>query len=263
MRGVLKVGAIAGLTGGLILGVSLAATAVIPPPGTVKTENGFEFSDVSGYTPAGSGANCGAYAPGSTLSFSVNVFNNSTVARDQRFNLQVFKMTDLSTSECFTEAELEAMVRNGVRSSQTQVVNTLVNGGKSFHFAPGKPLPAAPGSSQRVSASTSALTCGFFQFDLGLEGTGSFAPRPGFNGPPVSGFVFFNGPTCQTTSGVSGTGTTPTTTTTTTTGSGVGAARLAVTGGGPASVLPYLALFALGFVSLLGGLRVALDRRDR
>jgi hypothetical protein len=259
-RGVFKVAAVAGLVGGLVLGVSLAASAVIPGPGQTTTENGFEFSDVQGYTAAGSGANCGAYAPGATFGFSVNVFNDSTVARDQRFNLQVFKMTDLNVSTCYTEAQLEAMVHNGQKASQTQVVNVLTNGGNSYHFGAGQPLPADPTASQRVSASTSALTCGYFQFDLGLEGTGSFAPAPGNKATPVSGFVLFNGTQCTTSTGVSGTGVGSTTTTTTST-SGTTTSALPNTGGGPAPLEAAVALWILGMVSLVGGVRIATNRR--
>jgi hypothetical protein len=261
-RRISKAAMVAGLVGGVMLGASLAASAVTPPAGTVKSENGFEFSDVQGYTPAGSGANCGAYAPGATFGFNVNVYNNSTVGRDQRFNLQVFKMTELSPTTCFTEAQLEAMVHSGQMSSQTQVVNTITNAGISYHFAPGKPLPAAPGASQRVSAATSALTCGYFQFDLGLEATGSFAPAPGFNGPPVSGFVLFNGTECQSTGGTGVSGSTTTTSGSTTTTSQTSAATktLSNTGGGPVPLAPYAALLVLGLVSLVSGIRLATAR---
>jgi hypothetical protein len=241
--GVYKVVAIAGLAAAMLVGTALAAGAVRPAPGTTDTQGHFEFSDVQGYTAAGSGTNCGAYSPGATFSFNVNVFNNDTSAADQKFNLQVWKMTQLDSSKCFTEAQLETMVQNGVTSAQTQSVDTDT---ASVHFAPGQPQPAQAGSSQRVSLSTSALTaCAYYQFDTALSGSGPLSPGAGHVVPPVSGFILVRG--CASTAPAGG-GVGGATTTTSTK-----SATLANTGGGPLSMAPYLALLLLGVLGLISG----------
>jgi hypothetical protein len=251
--GILKVGAIAGLVGGLMLGGALAAGATIPPPGVTTTQGSFEFRDVAGYTPAGSGANCGAYASGASFGFNVAVWNSSAEAKDQAFNLQVFKMADLFPGTCYTEAQLAAMVHNGQSATETLSSSTDT---APIHFA-------AKGGAQ-VSVSATGL-CGYYQFDMGLAGSGSFAPAVGVASPPVSGFVLFNGANCQQVASVTVTPSpTPVTTTATTnhtTGSGTGAGTLANTGGGPAPIAPYVALLALGLVSMIGGARLLTRRR--
>ena len=252
-RGLMKVLAAAGLTGVVMAVTALAASAMIPKPGTIRIADGYTFKNLTGYQSPGAGTNCNAYAPDTAFSFQVDV-TNGFGARDQKFNVQIFKMADLNPGTCYTEAQLENMVLTGHNAAQTAVSGTDEAGNTaSYHFEFGTTNTVTGGGTE---------TCGYFQFDMGLPNSGSFAPRSGFNGSPVSGFVLFNGPTCASTSGVSGTTATTTTTTTTTGTSASRASTLANTGGGPAAGLPLLGLLLLGSLSLMGGVRLlTADRR--
>lgn len=245
--GIFKGVAVGALAAAAFLATAVVAGAVRPAPGTVDTQGQFEFSDVQGYTAAGSGTACGAYAQGATFGVNVNVFNNGAET-DQAFNLQLWKMTDLNGATCYTEAQLETMVQNNVMAAQAEVVNTDTT---ASHFAAGKPLPAQAGSSQRVSASAAIPgSCEYLQFDVALSGSGPLSPGSGHVVPPVSGFIHVGG--CQS----SGTGGVTTSTTPVPRSSGTSAAAagtLASTGGGPASLAPYLAILLFGAALVLSG----------
>jgi hypothetical protein len=203
---------ITGLVGALTLGTAVAASAMIPKPGTERIENGYIFTDLTGYQSPGAGTNCNAYAPGSSFSFDVSV-KNRFAARDQAFSVEVYKMSQLSPGTCYTEAQLEQMVAVGQSAAETLVTTTSTSS-QHYDF-----------DQTRTVSSGAVETCGYFQFDLGSPETGPFAPRPGYGGPPVSGFVLFNGPQCATSSGIGGVTATPT--------PRPAAATLANTGGGP------------------------------
>jgi hypothetical protein len=254
-RGLVKVLAATGLAGLVLAGTALAASAMIPKPGTTRIEDGFTFSNLTGYqSPGASGAsNCNAYAPNTSFSFSIDV-RNGFGSRDQTFSFQVFKMVALSPSVCFTEAQLEHFVAVGQDAGEVQVQDNTT---QSFHFD--------FGTTRTISPTSNAMGCGYYQFDFGTSGHGSMAPKPGVaanDTTPVSGFVLFNGPSCAATSGVSGT-TTTTTTTTGTSGASASTARLATTGGGPAAGLELLFLLLLGSVSLMGGVRLLVSGGGR
>src|SRR5437667_10351374 len=96
-------------------------------------------------------------------------------------------MTDLNPGTCYTEAQLEHMVTVGQNATESQVLTTDT---ESFHFDYG---------TTRTVTGGGTLGCGYYQFDLGTTGHGSFAPKPGVAAndvAPVSGFVLFNGPSC-------------------------------------------------------------------
>jgi hypothetical protein len=247
-RGVIKVLGAVGLGAALLAVAAVGANAMIPKPGTIRIADGYTFKDLTGYQSPGAGTNCNAYAPNTAFSFQVSV-TNGFGARDQKFNVQVFKMTDLNPSTCFTEAELETMVLTGHNATQTGVFGTNEAGNTaSYHFEYGTTHTVVGGTT---------LTCGYYQFDMGLPNTGSFAPKPGTassNTGPVSGFVLFNGPSCA---AVSGVGVSPTPTPRPS--SSGAAAQLAQTGGGPS--LPLLALAMVGAISLIAGVRLAFTGR--
>ena len=198
-RGLMKVLAAAGLAGVVMAVTALASSAMIPKPGTIRIADGYTFKNLTGYQSPGAGTNCNAYAPDTAFSFQVDV-TNGFGARDQKFNVQIFKMTDLNPGTCYTEAQLENMVLTGHNATETAVSGTDEAGNTaSYHFEYGTTRTVTGGGTEG---------CGYYQFDMGLPNTGSFAPKPGTsssNTGPVSGFVLFNGPTCASTSGVSGT----------------------------------------------------------
>lgn len=233
-RGLFHSSLVLGILGSLLVVTAIGASAMIPKAGQQSIRNGFIFTDLTGYQSPGTGTACNAYAPNATFTFSATARNRFN-ARDQKMDFEIYKMTQLSPSTCYTEAQLENMVLTGTKSAEQ-----LVSGGstamESFAFD----------QTHSVGASASE-TCGYFQFDMGLAGTGPFAPKAGYEGPPVSGFVLFNGPQCATPS--SG-GVSPSTTTTTSTS----AARLAGTGGGPTAPIGAGLILLAGLSLIAAGL---------
>ncbi|HET9847225.1 MAG TPA: hypothetical protein VFR68_01555 [Candidatus Dormibacteraeota bacterium] len=252
-RGVIKVLGAAGLGAALLAFAAIGASAMIPKPGTIRIADGYTFKDLTGYqSPGPTAANCNAYAPNTAFSFQVSV-TNGFGARDQKFNVQIFKMADLNPSTCYSEASLETMVQTGHNATETGVYGTDQAGNtQSYHFDYGTTNTVVGGTT---------LSCGYYQFDMGLPNTGSFAPRPGTGSSdtgPVSGFVLFNGPSCASTGGVSGGNTSGSTTNS----GGVSASttHLASTGAGPAP-LAFLGLAMLGAIIVIGGVRLAYTGR--
>ena len=187
-KGLLHSSLILGILGALLVATAIGASAMIPKPGQQTIRDGFIFTDLTGYQSPGGGTNCNAYAPSSTASFSATVRNRFN-ARDQAMTIEFYKMTVLSTNTCYTEAQLENMVLTGSNSAETLVATTST---PTEHYAFDE--------THSVGGSFAA-TCGYYQFDMGQTGTGPFAPRTGYAGPPVSGFLLFNGPQCTTSSG--------------------------------------------------------------
>ena len=252
-RGVIKVLGAAGLGAALLAFAAIGASAMIPKPGTIRIADGYTFKNLTGYQSPGAGTNCNAYAPNTPFSFHVDV-TNGFGARDQKFNVQVFKMADLNASTCYTEAQLEAMVQTGHNATETGVYGTDEAGNtQSYHFE--------YGTTNTVVGGTTLPACGYYQFDMGLPNTGSFAPRPGTSSSdtgPVSGFVLYSG--CSSTGGVSGGGTSGSTATNSGGVAAASAAKLANTGSGPAP-LAFLVLAMLGASILIGGVRLAYTGR--
>ena len=154
-RGLMKVLAAAGLAGAVIAGTALAASAMIPKPGTIRIADGYTFKNLTGYQSPGAGTNCNAYAPDTAFSFQVDV-TNGFGARDQKFNVQVFKMADLNPGTCYTEAQLENMVLTGHNATETAVSGTDEAGNTaSYHFEYGTTRTVTGVPSGRFVASSS------------------------------------------------------------------------------------------------------------
>jgi hypothetical protein len=206
-RGLFRGALAAGLVAGLAIGT--AVVAVAHSPGSAgTTQDQWVFVNLTGYKspPAN-------YTVGDTFTFSVDTFNETDTSRTGCFRLEVYRLTALNANTSFTEAELETMV------ATTNTPETLVG---SSEFS--KEFTAH--QKQVLSTGMAINAAGYYQFDMGLCGTGPFAPRPGFVGPPVSGFVRYLpvAATAPSGSGVSGSTTTTRSTT----------PILAGTGGGPA-----------------------------
>jgi hypothetical protein len=239
-RGLFRSSVILGIVGALMVATALSASAMIPKPGTERIEDGYIFTDLTGYQSPGGGTGCNAYAPNAAFSFSVSVKNRFN-ARDQAFDFEIYKMTQLDPATCYTEVQLENMVATGQNAAETLVGSGSTS---SQHYDFDETHSVSAGGTE---------TCGYFQFDLGLPDTGPFAPRAGYGGPPVSGFVLFNGPQCAS-GGTSGSGTSGATTTPS--NSGAGAATLAGAGGGPVAPIG-AALIGLAGISLIAaGVRI-------
>lgn len=225
----------------LMASVGSAAIALAHQPGpTGTTQDNWVFLNLTGYkSPPAS------YTTGDTFSFKFDVSNEANTSRDLCLTLEVYKL-NLNPATDYTEAQLENMVATS-DTGQTLVPGATMTLTKTF---------AAHQLITGLTMSATITMAGYYQFDTGLCGTGPFAPRPGFNGPPVSGFVRYLPPPSTSPSGsVSGSTTTPTSPT-----SNTSAAHLANTGGGaPApssSGLLALAGLALVATGLAVGRRV-------
>ena len=190
------------------------------------------FYNLTGYTspPA-------YYTNGDTFTISFDVRNDFDSARDACFRLEVYKL-GVSPATNYTEAQLETMVNT------TNVSETLV-GSKEFTVS------FAAHTQKTVSTGMAVAGPGYYQFDLGFCGTGPFTPRPGYAGPPVSGFVRY-----LPVGGVGGLTITPTAAPTAAPAanhstSAAQTGTLANTGGGPSAAAPWLVAFA-GMVSPRG-----------
>jgi hypothetical protein len=169
-RGLFRGALAAGIAAAMAIGTTVVAAAHNPGP-TGTTQDGWVFVNLTGYKvpPAN-------YTVGDTFTFSVDTFNETDASREGCFRLEVYRMAQLDANTAYTEAQLETMVNT------TNTQETLVG---SSEFT--KTFTAH--QKQVLSSGMTISAAGYYQFDLGLCGTGPFAPRPGYNGPPVSGFV--------------------------------------------------------------------------
>jgi len=211
------------IVGTLSIATAVVAAAHQPGP-TGTTQDNWVFLNLRGYQspPAN-------YTVGDTFSFSFDVSNEAATARDLCLTLEVYRLNTLNPQTSYTEAQLENMVQTSNTNETLVTTGTLT---KSF----------AAHQLQTLSMSATIHAAGYYQFDVGLCGTGPFAPRPGFNGPPVSGFVRY----LSSSSGTGGITVTPTPTAST------AAAHLANTGGGPATTPLLSLLLAIVGLALIG-----------
>jgi len=169
---------------------------------------------------------------GDTFTFSVDTYNETADSRAGCFRLEVYRLPALTATTSYTEAQLETMV-NTTNTGEALVSSTEFSKTFTAH------------QKQTLSSGMAISAAGYYQFDFGLCGTGPFAPRPGYVGPPVSGFVRYLAP--ATPGGGGGVaGTTATTTTST--------ATLAGTGGGPAAPIGSGLILVAGLSLIAAGL---------
>jgi hypothetical protein len=222
-RGLFRGALAAGVVAALSIGTALVAVAHSPgPAGT--TQDSWVFVNLTGYKspPAN-------YTVGDTFSFSVDTYNETDTSRDGCFRLEVYRLSTLDANTSYTEAQLETMVNT------TNTQETLVG---SLEFT-----STFTAHQKQVLSSGMAITAaGYYQFDMGLCGTGPFSPRPGYVGPPVSGFVRY-----LPVGGVSPTATAAPTAS----AQAATAATLAGTGGGPTPPIG-AGLIVLAGLSLIG-----------
>ncbi len=238
-RGLFRTAFVSALVAALTIGTAVVASAHDPGPGGRAVDPGWFFYNLTGYTspPA-------YYTNGDTFTISFDVRNDFDSARDACFRLEVYKL-GVSPATNYTEAQLETMVNT------TNVSETLV-GSKEFTVS------FAAHTQKTVSTGMAVAGPGYYQFDLGFCGTGPFTPRPGYAGPPVSGFVRY-----LPVGGVGGLTITPTAAPTAAPAanhstSAAQTGTLANTGGGPSAAAPWLVAFA-GMVFL--GVGVLVRRR--
>src|SRR5918911_5505028 len=95
MRGIrelLRISLLLGIVAALVAVSAVSAAAMIPKPGQQRIENGYIFTNLTGYQSPGAGTNCNAYTPSTAFRFSVDVKNRFN-ARDQSFAFEIYKLT--------------------------------------------------------------------------------------------------------------------------------------------------------------------------
>jgi hypothetical protein len=228
-RGLFRGALAAGIVAALFIGTAVVAAAHSPGPGGT-TQDGWVFVNLVGYKspPAN-------YTVGDAFTFSVDAYNETDTSRDGCFRLEVYHLAALNANTPYTEAQLENMV-NTTNTQEMLVFSTEFTKSFTAH------------QKQVLTTGFTVTVAGYYQFDMGECGTGPFAPRSGYNGPPVSGLVRYLPAAGTSASGVSGSTTTTTTTTSTS------AAVLAGTGGGPTAPIGAGLLLLAGLSLIAAGL---------